>query len=129
MERHSVSSMAAVRGGKNSNDTSMSPWPRKRLLRSGAVNITRRTPPRRVSSCRETTAGFKPSQSETVSFSVLHARSRSEVALPLDRETGVLQPALDLIGSKAEAAMGGLLAQEFKLVRREVDHEQSCRLA
>ena len=49
---------------------------------------------------------------------------RRKVALPLDAQPELFQPTLELIGGEAEPAMGGLLAQEFELMRREIDHEQ-----
>ena len=41
-----------------------------------------------------------------------------------DVEAGGLHPLRHGLGRKAEPAMGVLLAQEFQIVRREIDHQQ-----
>ena len=44
--------------------------------------------------------------------------------LPQHVEAGGFEPLRDRLGSKAEAAMRVLLAQEFEIVRGEIDHQQ-----
>ena len=58
-----------------------------------------------------------------------------QIALQGDVETRGLHPLRHRLGREAEAAMGMLVAQEFEIVRREVDHQQppagpqhACRL-
>ena len=67
--------------------------------------------------------GSRPSQSDTAILpsELLVGRER---LLRHDVEAGGGEPSAHRLGREAEAAMGVLVAQEFEIVRREVDHQQ-----
>ena len=50
--------------------------------------------------------------------------ARRQRLLPHDVEAGGFEPLRHRLGREAEPAMGVLVAQEFEVVRREIDHQQ-----
>ena len=124
IERHSVSSIACRLGREElERHVDVAAAEKAALVFGGGKHHAANSTGVRFFFSRGT-AGLVATQSETVSFSGAPLACRRKVALPLDIQTRLFQPALELIGSKAEPAMGGLLAQEFELMRREVDHQQ-----
>ena len=65
--------------------------------------------------------GSRASQSDTA---ILPSRARREVAVADHLETGLLHPLRHRLGREAEPPMRVLLAQEFEIVRREIDDQQ-----
>ena len=67
--------------------------------------------------------GSRASQSETA---ILPCGPGGSVCWRDDVEAGGFEPLRHRLGGKAEPAMGVLVAQEFEIVRREIDDQQAA---
>ncbi len=119
----SISAVLAERIRTRRADPGRAPAETKRLMRGSFI-----TPPRvlPVVGCASTMRGSRASQSETA---ILPSGPGGNVCCRSDVEAGGFQPLRHRLGGEAEPAMGVLLAQEFEIVRREVDDQQAGRPA
>ena len=112
MASHSVASISAVFGGKNSNETSMSATSPAAGRGSGgdACASIRRIPAACEGTGSAMTRRSRPSQRETVSLPP-SLMLRDEIAAADDIEAGFLHKTGDFLAGKAEPAMRVVFAQ------------------
>src|ERR1700747_1628192 len=75
----------------------------------------------RLAGAARTMRGSRASQSDTA---ILPCGPGGNAPRPQPGGPGGLEPLCDSLGGKAKPAMRVLLAQEFEIVRGEVDHQQ-----